>query len=400
MTLPRLEITPGMRRFLDYPKFRGNSRVLILETQYFFDQSWRRAAESLGWSVRMAPSAMTGGLTRGQVQELFTAIAEFKPDFILTSNYAGMDTAGIFSRFFEDAQIPYVSWFTDTPRMILYGREMHFSPWSVAASWERGYLPHLRELGFQQVFWMPLATDPVLFHGAAAPEPARNIAFVGTSMRQQAAEAIEKHATLPHLLRAVEQAFADGRITRERFIEGLAGMFDAQLLAPLDASARRNLELLVNYEATRRQREALVLSLAGLDLEVRGDPHWLSVYPKVGGQVGYFDDLAAYYRETAINVNNTSLQMPHAVNQRVFDCPAAGGFLLTDAQTDMQELFAPEEMETYSSLEELHDKAQYYLKHPEARLPIIERGQRRVLAKHTHAHRLSALEAFLKTVFK
>jgi hypothetical protein len=33
---------------------------LILETEYFFDRSWRRAAEELGWSVASASSVFSG----------------------------------------------------------------------------------------------------------------------------------------------------------------------------------------------------------------------------------------------------------------------------------------------------------------------------------------------------
>jgi spore maturation protein CgeB len=92
--------------------------------------------------------------------------------------------------------------------------------------------------------------------------------------------------------------------------------------------------------------------------------------------------------------------MRDAVNQRVFDCPAAGGFLITDDQPDLHELFdAEKEVVTYTSLPELHDKISYYLKHPEERAAITRKARERVLTEHTHRHRLQALEAFLKPRF-
>lgn len=393
----RLQLSEGMRRILDYPKFTGAARMLVLETGYFFDRSWVRAAQSLGWSTVTVPSAMTGGLTREQIAALFKTIGEFKPDFILTSNYAGMDTRGIFARFFEDARIPYVSWFTDTPRMILYGREMHLSHYAVAATWERAYTPHFEAIGFQHVHFMPLGTDPALFDAEPADTFDRDLAFVGTSMVEQTAEAIEKHAHLPHVLEAVKRAFDEGRVTRENYAAGMAAILGEELLASLNPSERRNVELLVNYEATRRQREGLTLALAPMGLEVRGDPHWRALLENTGGSLGYFDALAPYYRGTAVNVNSTSLQMRWAVNQRVFDCPAAGGFLLTDNQRDMGEFFDPDrEAVVYGSLEELRDKTAYYLRRPDERAAIVRAARRRILAEHTHAHRLRGLEAFLK----
>ena len=400
MSKARLQITEGMRRFLDYPKFAGPTRMLILETQYFFDQSWRRAAAALGWQTASVRSAMTGSLTRDDIQQLFVCIGEFKPHFILTSNYAGMDIAGLFARFFEDARIPYVSWFTDTPRMILYGREMHLSHYSVAATWERSYTPHFEELGFPHIHFMPLATDPELFCGEPADTFARALAFVGSSMIQQTDEALEKHRHLPHVLEAVRQAFDAGRVNRETFAEGAATILGGDLLTSLGASEQRNVELLLNYEATRRQRAAMAQRLAPLGLQVRGDAHWLEVLSNVDGAVGYYDDLSGFYRSTAVNLNTTSLQMRYAVNQRVFDCPAAGGFLITDRQADVSTFFDPErEVVTYASLDELEDKVRYYLGRPEERKEIVRRAQRLVAAEHTHAHRLQGLETFLRERF-
>lgn len=374
--------------------------MLVLETGYFFDQSWLRAGSSLGWDTAAVPSAMVGGLTREQIETLFTTIGEFEPDFILTSNYAGMDVEGIFSRFFEDVRLPYVSWFTDTPRMILFGRKMHLSDFSVAATWERAYIPYFEQIGFRHVHFMPHATDRALFSGEPSMEFDRDLAFVGASMVEQTTEAVDKHAHVPHVLEAVRTAFARGCVTRESYAAGMGAIVGDALLEELNESERRNVELLVNYEATRRQREALALALAPLGLEVRGDGGWLGYGVRAGGGVGYFDDLAAFYRRTKVNVNSTSLQMRYGVNQRVFDCPAAGGFLITDDQADMHEFFEAErECVLYGSVEELRDKAVFYLAHPNERDGIVRAAQRRIAAEHTHAHRLRALEDFLKERF-
>lgn len=400
MSGPRLQITEGMRRFLDYPKFTGATRMLVLDTGYFFDKSWCRAGRELGWEVATVPSVIAGGLTRDDIGKLFKALGEFKPDFILTSNYAGMDTAGMFARFFNDARIPYVSWFTDTPRMILYNRTMYVSEYAVAATWEKAYTPHLESYGFQHVHYMPLATDPELFNGPPATTFDRDVAFVGSSMLVQLGEALEHHKDLSHVVETVEQAINEGRVTRESYNQGVAPIIGEDLYASLNESQKRNVELLVNYEVTSQQRINLVKSLIPMGIEARGDASWSRILDNYESNLGYFDDLAPFYRSTAVNLNSTSLQMRDAVNQRVFDCPAAGGFLITDDQPDLHELFdAEKEVVTYASLAELEEKITYYLKHPEARAAIVNRARERVLAEHTHRHRLQALEAFLKPRF-
>ncbi len=400
MTAPRLHLTEGMRRFLDYPKFTDATRMLILDTGYFFDKSWWRAAEELGWEVATVPSVIAGSLTRDDVAALFRTLAEFKPDFVLTSNYAGMDAVGLFARFFNDAKMPYVSWFTDTPRMILFNRTMYVSEYAVAATWEKAYAPHLEAYGFSHVHYMPLATDPAIFDGSPPSDFDRDLAFVGNSMLVQLAEALEAHRDLPQVVAAVEAALNEGRVTKAAYTEGISSIIGEALYDSLNESQRRNAELLMNYEATSQQRVNLVNYLLPMGIEARGDGSWQRILSGYESNLGYFDDLAPFYRSTAINLNNTSLQMRDAVNQRVFDCPAAGGFLITDNQPDLHDLFDVEkEVVTYDSLPELGEKIQYYLKRPEERAAIVERARARVLSEHTHRHRLQGLEAYLKPRF-
>lgn len=389
-----------MRRFLDYPKFAGTTRVLVLDTGYFFDQSWLRAAAQLGWETASVRSVITGDLTRDDIAALFQTIGEFKPDFILTSNYAGMDNAGLFANFFNDAKLPYVSWFTDTPRMILFNRTMYVSDYAVAATWERAYEPHLRRLGFEHVHYMPLATDPLVFRGTPGDTHDRDLAFVGNSMLVQLGEALEKHLHAPHVTAAVEQAIRAGRATRAAYAEGVADIIGRNLYDSLDETGQRNAELLLNYEVTSHERIELARALAPEGLEVRGDETWAKVIDRHGPGVHYFDQLPAFYQSTAINVNQTSLQMRDAVNQRVFDCPVAGGFLITDNQPDLHEHFDVErDVVTYDSLPELVDKVRYYRQHPEERKTITNHARERILANHTHVHRLQALEAYMKPLF-
>ena len=400
MAGPRLQITPGMRAFLDYPKFAGPTRMLVLDANYFFDQSWLQAAARLGWETATVPSVITGNLTRDDVTKLFTTIGEFKPDFVIGSNYAGMDTQNMFARFFEDARIPHVSWFTDTPRMILFNREVYCSPYGVAATWERAYIPHFEALGFQHIHYMPLATDPALFDGEPAGEYTRPFSFVGTSMTQQANEAWEKLDHLPSVVAAIHDAFDQGRVTRETFAGGIGAILPADLLEPRNATELRNIELGIVYESTRRARTAMAVHMAPYGVEVRGDPDWAAIVPNAGGLVAYHTDLAGYYRTTAVNLNTTSLQMRWTVNQRVFDCPTAGGFLITDRQRDLEELFDPEtEVVTYESLDELEEKSLHYLAHERERLEVVRRARARILAHHTHDCRLRTLEAYLRERF-
>jgi spore maturation protein CgeB len=165
---------------------------------------------------------------------------------------------------------------------------------------------------------------------------------------------------------------------------------------------RLNFASSVVLEATRRYRHRALASLAEESLTVWGDSGWngsLPVNVKLLPVVDYYRELPTIYRQTSINLNFTSLQMPTAVNQRVFDVPASGGFLLTDDQDDLHQLFRNNELATFSSLEELSDRVRYFLIKIGEREAISSRARARILSEHTYLHRVRKLIAEAKKRF-
>lgn len=87
------------------------------------------------------------------------------------------------------------------------------------------------------------------------------------------------------------------------------------------------------------------------------------------------------YNETKIVLNisaweNTGQDCP---NLRIADVPATGSFLLSDYSEYAAEIFVPgKEMEFFSSIEELRDKAKFYLTHEEERERIARAGYEKV----------------------
>jgi spore maturation protein CgeB len=85
------------------------------------------------------------------------------------------------------------------------------------------------------------------------------------------------------------------------------------------------------------------------------------------------------------------------VTPRVFEVPACGGFLLTNACEQLERLYAlGTEMVCYRSLEELRRLIAYYLAHPEERREITTRASRRARQEHTFKHRLEEMLDLLK----
>ena len=403
MDTPRLKISDRLRALMSYPKFqRAQPRILFLLSNYWLDVACAAAAGRMGWEVRSVPVSMIGIMPREQWRDLFLAISEFKPDFVLSINLSAMDEQGVLAALLEDLCLPHATWFADDPRTIIMDRQCYGGPQAVAFTWDAAYEEYLKGAGFAEVHVLPLAADETLFNAEPCEQPVHPPTFVGNSMRTFSQKEYVWFEDKPVLAACVKKALDEGRVTRNNFAAGLDAIIAPDMLAGMNADARRHVELYFFIEGTRRLRHRLVEALVPEGIHVRGDEGWRELYPdRAGTWLDYRNELPAYYRGCAVNLNSTSIQMPHTVNQRVFDCPAAGGFLLTDAQPALESLFdMGTEVAAYSSLEEARDMMRYFLGHPAARRPIIERARRRILAEHTYAHRLIQLTTALRVRFR
>ena len=369
MTLPRLEVSPRLRELMTYDKFAGDApRLMVLESGYWLDIACINAARRMGWEVRNVPVALEGVMPRENVSRLLRTLVEFKPDFLLTINLGGMDVQGMFAGLFDDLRVPFVAWFVDDPRTILQGSTAFAGDWSVAFTWEERYASYLTTVGYPVAQTLPLAVDDLVFDAAPADTWDQPPTFVGNSNTASVDYELGYFADKPEVLRALLDVMESQQLTRESFAEGLEAMLGAEVIRTWDLDVRRHAELFLFVAGTRKMRIALARTLVPEGLQLRGDDEWTRLFPSAGhGSVNYLKELPAYYRACELNVNITSLQMATAVNQRVFDCPAAGGFLLTDNQPTLHTLFeVPREIIAYSSMEECRDLFRFYRAHPDS----------------------------------
>ncbi|MDR1041193.1 MAG: glycosyltransferase [Deltaproteobacteria bacterium] len=161
-----------------------------------------------------------------------------------------------------------------------------------------------------------------------------------------------------------------------------------------DPQTLLNLSALVTWRASRMARVRVLSAMPPGLLTVAGDPGWkglLSSGVTLSGRVDYHGELPGFYRGSKVNLNVTSAQMKTGVNQRVFDAPAAGGFLLTDRREQLERLFGPDERCCYSDPAEASEKALWHLVRPEARVRTVEAARRAVARRHLYRHRLPEL---------
>jgi spore maturation protein CgeB len=91
-----------------------------------------------------------------------------------------------------------------------------------------------------------------------------------------------------------------------------------------------------------------------------------------------------------LNITNWDPARYVALNQRVFDVPASGAFLLTDYSPELEQHYRiGQEIVCYRDLDELKDKARYYLAHDAEREAIARRGYERALTLPTIRDRMA-----------
>ena len=404
-----------------YPKFQGPlPRILLITSQYFLMGEVVEACKDLRLPYHLLHITDSEMGEAEFVENLLKAVLEFKPDFALTINHLGVDREGIFTELLAQLQLPLASWFVDNPHLILFQYAGLASPWLTIFTWDADNVASLAGEGFQHVFYLPLAATPKRYAAARTALNAGNFAppaawrapvsFVGNSMVYKVAQRMKAARPPKPLLLAYKRIAAGFAAHPERSVNAYLAAHHPELMpayAQLGSIERRlAFETMVTWEATRQYRAACLRPILDFKPLLVGDKGWRLTFPesppgvRLHAELSYYTDLPFFYPLSDINFNCTSAQMKGAVNQRIFDVPAAGAFVLTDWREQMDELFIPgQEVVSYASPDEVPELIKHYLARPEARRRIAEAARQRVLAEHTYSHRLQTIIARMREVY-
>ena len=135
--------------------------------------------------------------------------------------------------------------------------------------------------------------------------------------------------------------------------------------------------LYLGNKVTEQERLRLLKSVSeeyALDLYTGSD---VSMLPKVHykGLARTMTEMPKIFHLSKINLNFTSKPIRTGLPLRIWDILGAGGFVLTNYQSEIPEYFEiGKDLETFSGEEELLDKIGYYLEHEKEREQIAENG--------------------------
>ena len=103
-------------------------------------------------------------------------------------------------------------------------------------------------------------------------------------------------------------------------------------------------------------------------------------------------EMPVIFHESKINLNTTCKAIRTGLPQRIFDIMGSGGFVLSNYQSELPELFeVGSEVISYGSMDELIELVSYYLDHDKERQEIAHNGYERVAKEYNYTIRLAQL---------
>lgn len=329
-------------------------------------------------------------------------IISYKIDLVLSNVFTPFA-----ARMTHDLGIRYVVWCLDSPAFPTYLKEAGFDNCYLFYFDHREYEKRKAE-GRSNVYYQPLAGDvewtkTVVITEADIKKYACDMSFVGgmytknlydNTIREYSPECQEA------LTQLIEQAafLWDGQdrlVMSPELVNEVWRTYPDVFDAPYEMTAEYYLRtLMVGQKLTNVERTLLMELLAqryDIHLYTRATekvPDGVKRFPEVDGSG---EALKVFY-SSKINLNITLRSILSGVPARVFNVMSVGGFMLSNWQEEIPELFAEgKEIVTYKTPEELIDKADYYLKHEDERARIALNGYQKIKRCYTYEHQLKKI---------
>ncbi len=390
--------THNLKAHFGYPKFAcAPYRILFLDYDYFLQEPL------IGELVKQGHEVTTLALPKELASEeilraLLLKAVEVRPDTIMTFNAMGFDKPGRIINLLSEYGLPVAIWYLDNHQFLGPHFENTTPDWAVAFTYERSLMDALKNTGFQHVYYLPLAADQALL-GA---RPTTNYNFL--SEHSCYLGSAFSHAVKKYHTPAFEQLYSDwkpnfsaikqrtGRLNLDEAFQEYKDQFEL-------VDEFNNFSAYVTASETGVHRANFLAALIDDGLMVIGPDEWRKYLPAkvIRPPASYENDRALIYSHSAINISLTALQQETALNQRYFDVPFCGGFLIGEWQESLAEHFDIEsETVSFRTIEELQEKVRYYSSRPEARKKIATKASLRVLGEHLMEHRVNTMLGHLK----
>ena len=389
-------------------------KIVFLTWKSFGNDDMTEAFRSLGNEVVELPYSDTeepGDATA--VKTFAEKIKGFDPDCIFSFNYFPVVALAC-----KELGLPYLSWIYDSPYVRLYHYSVAY-PTNHVFVFDSSIAAEFQQGGIRTVEYLPMAANTRRLKAMKDFEAfrrtpwsnEREVAFIGSLYT-------EKHTFYQRMkdLTPYTRGFLEGLMAAQKQVYGYNFVQETLKAHPeLIEDMQKSLPMtpgndsvesveylfaqyVINRQITALERSELLGEVArrfGLDLYTPDKE--LKLQGCVNhGPVDYYDYAPYVFKTAKINLNISLRSILAGIPLRGFDIMGAGGFLLTNFQSDFLHFFEPgEDFVYFESKADLMDKIAYYLQNEEERIQIAENGLRKIEQGHTYRHRAEEMLHYL-----
>lgn len=301
----------------------------------------------------------------------------------------------------EKSGVKYISWIYDAPQQALYDDQMTNSC-NYIFSFDKDQARFLVNNHCAHAFHQPLAANVTRIRQISITDEdikkySCDISFVGTLYSDNPYDEIigtlspNTRAELDKICKT-SYGIWDG----EDHISGiLTDSAQSEILKAIASSTNKMIQKAPDKYINARLISRHLANIERRDILKRLSSYDLRFYTRDTGcnlgnvqvcpPLGYSSELPVAYSLSRINLNITLHTITSGIPLRVFDIMASGGFLLSNYQPELEDLFEiGKEIEVYRNIEELEEKASYYLAHEDKRAQIAYRGMEKVERYHNY----------------
>jgi len=319
----------------------------------------------------------------------------------------------IISKEAERLNVPYVSWIYDMPHSTLFSPQLKNRRNHIFV-FDKVQCEMLKEKGYPcHIYHMPLPVNTTRIVDLLGAPPKHlgdtfEVSFVGSLYEKCLYNQIKY---LPEYVRG----YLDGIIEAQQKIYGyniVPELLNADVLSEVKKYV--GLEVAEGYDMTYKDLFEDILQSKITSVErikllnqvarfypltlFSGSGRQLVHNAQFGGTVDYVNEMPAVFRSSKINLNITLRSIVSGIPLRGMDIMGAGGFLLSNYQPELAELFVDgEDCVLFGSEADMLDKIEYYLTHDKEREEIACNGFRKVRELYSYE---VLVETILKTVFE
>lgn len=307
--------------------------------------------------------------------------------------------------------IPYLCLIVDSPVLELFSASLA-NPCNKVFLFDRQLYNDFHHINPDGIFHIPLATNVRDNYAtatmASAADRARfssDISFIGSLYSEKC---LYNQITLPEKMRG----YVDGLIEAQLLVYGYNFIEECVTPELIEAFCKVRPELInfpdsmkvntkaviaqhiISVKVAEQERLRYLKALSehfNVDLYTGSDTYSMPLIHN-RGFAKTNTEMPIIFHQSKINLNLTAKSIRSGLSLRIFDVLGCEGFLITNYQAELPEHFnIGEDLEAYTSLDDLMGKCEYYLSHDKDRQEIAHNGFEKVKKYHTYDIRLTQM---------